>query len=141
MDNAIYLTSNAKTKTVNTEKKVTAAISEMLEAGEKISFYSVSKKTGVSRNFLYNNSRIRNAITDLKAAADSHISIDLKKTKEIDATLLLLENLRQKDEIERLKAKIELLEKRVSVLDDCLMALGDNKSAKEETKSEIFVPF
>lgn len=53
---------SAKQRTINTRNIVLEAIDEMLENGEVITFSSVSKKTGVTRKFMYNNEDIRTLI-------------------------------------------------------------------------------
>lgn len=49
----------AKQRTIVTKNIVLEAIDEMLEEGESITFTSVSKKTGVTRKFMYGNEDIR----------------------------------------------------------------------------------
>lgn len=142
MDNTIYLKNETRKRSAQAENKVMQAITEMIGAGEKISFYSVAKKTGVSRNFLYTNSKLRNAIEDLKARGKSGAAFDADKIKELDAVLLFFENERQKEEIAALKSKIEMLEKRVRLLDECLMALDKGKTSSLGYESdEISAPF
>ena len=53
---------SAKQRTINTRNIVLEAIDEMLGNGEVITFSSVSRKTGVTRKFMYNNEDIRTLI-------------------------------------------------------------------------------
>ena len=56
------------TKKISEEKFLQAyqTIIEMAERGEKISFFSVSEKAEVSRQFLYNHSELRELIREMR---------------------------------------------------------------------------
>ena len=143
MSDAIYLKAENRSKSAKAEEKALRTLHEMLEAGEKVSFYSVAKKSGLSRNFLYTNAKIRAAVTELRSDQDSPTpKDDLAKAGEFDSLLIYYENARQKKEIEQLKAKIMELEQKVRVLNKCLLALDDATPKQNEAAPEkIVVPF
>lgn len=51
-----------KQKSIAKEQLVEKKINNMRRSGKPISFYSVSKAAGVSRNFLYNNKKLKDLI-------------------------------------------------------------------------------
>lgn len=64
------------------EQYVLTTISAMMKAGEKVSFYSVQKKTGCSKSYLHNNERIAGTIR----TAAGEIS---KEPDDVSAAVLL----------------------------------------------------
>lgn len=109
-----------KQKTIDTQNKVFEALEDMLKNNEKITYYSVSKKTGVSRNFLYKNKEINLFIEKYKSskskktnqsseAKDVIITAQRKKISELESKIKqfqLDENYKVKYE----KAQKEILE-------------------------------
>ncbi|MBR2587728.1 MAG: transposase [Bacilli bacterium] len=57
----------AKVKKEKTLEKVNEAIRSLSLKGESINFNSVSKVSGVSKNFLYSNEEVKNRIQELRS--------------------------------------------------------------------------
>ena len=52
----------AKEKTQEKERLALQAVEELVNEGQKVSFYSIAKQTGLSKTFLYNNDSVRQVI-------------------------------------------------------------------------------
>lgn len=90
----------AKEKSKRRQEEVLLAIKKMEKSKESISFYSVAKKTGASKSYLYGNELI--SFTIKKAREGSQTSKRSKESKDAIIKSLLL--------------KIKLLEKEKSDL-------------------------
>jgi hypothetical protein len=81
----------AKEKTAEKEKFALEAIDELKQSGEKITFYSVAKQTGLSKTFLYNNESVRQVIEDARLGgtetSDGTQATGSLDTKQILATI------------------------------------------------------
>ncbi|AWK52755.1 hypothetical protein DIC82_17925 [Clostridium beijerinckii] len=88
------------TKRKSEEKKeyVLEIINSMIRNNDKITFYSVYKKAGVSKSFVYNNEEIRNRI-ELCRSGDLDVS-EVKDNKDI-----LIDELNKEVEFLRIKLK------------------------------------
>jgi len=64
--NTSAIVAMAKDKTSKKVELVLLEINKMQKKNEKVSIYSVSKKTGVSRSFLYNNQVLFNKIDSIR---------------------------------------------------------------------------
>lgn len=58
MSNYDKMVDKNKQRIQDTHNKVIKVINEMIQNNENITYYSVSKKSGVSRNFLYKDEDI-----------------------------------------------------------------------------------
>ena len=87
------------TKKKSQEKKeyVLEVIDAMLRNGEKVTFYSVYNKSGVSKSFVYNNEEIRTKIELCRSG-------DLKAEDVKDSKDLLIDELNK--EIQKLREKL-----------------------------------
>lgn len=117
------------TKKKSEEKKdyVLEVINAMLRNEEKITFYSVYKKAGVSKSFVYNNEEIRNRIELCRSGELSKDEVKDNKdiiidelTKEVDILKTKLKEYK-KDELwkvkyENKKKEAELLKERLERL-------------------------
>lgn len=92
----------AKEKTEEKKQIVINTINEMIANGEKITFYSVFQKAGVSKSFVYNNKEIREVI-------EKHRKSPSKKTQTKDAKDVIIES--QKRKIKELEKEIKQLQK------------------------------
>ncbi|REE84574.1 hypothetical protein A8990_114109 [Paenibacillus taihuensis] len=64
--NTSAIVAMAKDKTSKKVELVLLEIDKMKKKNEKVTFYSISKKTGVSRSFLYNNQILFNKINSIR---------------------------------------------------------------------------
>ncbi|MEK4248194.1 DUF6262 family protein [Paenibacillus sp. FSL W7-1287] len=64
--NTSAIVAMAKDKTSKKVELVLLEINKMQKKNEKVTIYSVSKKTGVSRSFLYNNQVLFNKIDSIR---------------------------------------------------------------------------
>lgn len=117
------------TRKKSEEKKdyVLEVINAMLRNEEKITFYSVYKKAGVSKSFVYNNEEIRNRIELCRSGELSKDAVKDNKdllidelTKEVDILKTKLKEYK-KDELwkvkyENKKKEAELLKERLERL-------------------------
>lgn len=90
---------HAKKKASTRQAEVLDAIKEMNKSGEKVTFYSVQKKTGASKSYLYNNEVISSAIKGIRNGSttrteNSNIAI---------IAALRAENKKLKKELDELK--------------------------------------
>lgn len=102
MKNTSKIVSLAKEKTEVKKQKVIETINQMLENEEKITFYSVYQKAGVSKSFVYNNKEIREII-------EQHRKLPSKKTQSKDAKDVIIES--QKRKIKELEKEIKKYQK------------------------------
>ncbi|MBN1060195.1 DUF6262 family protein [Clostridium botulinum] len=117
------------TKKKSEEKKeyVLEVINSMIRNEEKITFYSVYKKAGVSKSFVYNNNEIRNRIelcrngnlTKDEVKDNKDILID-ELNREID---ILTNKLKEYKKDELWKVKYENKKKEASILRERLERL------------------
>ena len=54
-ESTLKIAEMAKRKSIKRQKEVLDVIASMIKNGEKVTFYSVQKKTGASKSYLYNN--------------------------------------------------------------------------------------
>lgn len=96
-----------KQRTQDTHYKVLKTLNEMLKNNENITYYSVAKKTGVSRSFLYKDEEIKTFIDKYKTskstkkiqsqyAKDVIINAQKQKIKELEKYQKENENYKQK---------------------------------------------
>lgn len=117
-----------KAKSAKREAEVLAAINEMKEAGEKVTFYSVQKRTGASKSFLYKNETISKAIKESRSSVPGTARSEESKDAIIAALRLSIKHLQSKvrtleaERGESYKSKYEKL-------------LAENKELKEQLKS------
>lgn len=107
--NAEVLNINAKKKTEVARKKVESMISEMMLLKETINFNSVSKRSGVSKSFLYSNDDIKLRIEKIR---EKQSGVEPKKSKNNmsdDSKDVLLAAKTEK--INQLELRVEELEK------------------------------
>lgn len=100
--NTSKIVSMAKEKTEEKKQKVINTINEMIANGEKVTFYSVYQKAGVSKSFVYNNKEIREVI-------EQHRKLPIKKAQTKDAKDVIIES--QKRKIRELEKEIKQLQK------------------------------
>ena len=72
-----------KMKTDTAIAKVDEAIKTLATNGEKINFNTISKKSGVSKNFLYNNDIVKNRIIQLR---NQQINYEINQRAKFDKT-------------------------------------------------------
>ncbi|MDR1422908.1 MAG: DUF6262 family protein [Coriobacteriales bacterium] len=72
----------AKEKTAEKEKLALETIGDMKKSGQKVTFYSIAKNTGLSKTFLYNNSSVRQEIEEART-----IEPDSDRAKQDDGSL------------------------------------------------------
>lgn len=72
-----------KSKTNLAIEKVDATISELSINGEKINFNTISKRSGVSKNFLYSNEQIKQRIEELR---NKQINHEINQRSKFDKT-------------------------------------------------------
>ena len=106
-----FLAEYSKKKSIEREKEILAAIEFMKNSNEKISFYSVSKKTGASKSYLYNNPVLFETIDNCR-----------KNDKNI-------KNRSEQYENKKLKSRIVELEK---YKEKCKLLERENKALKEQ---------
>ena len=102
MKNTNKIVTLAKEKSDEKKQKVIDTINKMIESGEKITFYSVYQKAGVSKSFVYNNKVIREVI-------EQHRKNPTKRSQSKDAKDVIIES--QKRRIKELEKEINVLEK------------------------------
>ncbi|GAA0504322.1 hypothetical protein GCM10008986_34820 [Salinibacillus aidingensis] len=102
MKNTSKIVSMAKEKTEEKKQMVIETINKMIECDEKITFYSVYQKAGVSKSFVYNNEEIREVI-------EQHRKSSIKKTQTKDAKDVIIES--QKRKIKELEKEIKQYQK------------------------------
>lgn len=124
MSNYDKMVNKNKQRTQDTHNKVIKIINEMIQNNENITYYSVSKKSGVSRNFLYKDE-------DISLLIDKHkTSKSTKKIQSQDAKDVIIEAQKQKiKELEKYQKENENYKEKYDKL------LKENKSLKEQLKN------
>lgn len=96
----------------------------MLKNNENITYYSVAKKTGVSRSFLYKDEEIKTFIDKYKTSKST------KKIQSQDAKDVIINAQKQKiKELEKYQKENENYKQKYDQL------LKENKSLKEQLKN------
>lgn len=113
----------AKAKSSRREAEVISAIRSMIADGDAITFYSVAKRTGASRSFLYTNQTIRAMIEDARSDtsgkyASSKVIIDglkseIRRLKAENARLAQLDAARLDAEVVELRRQVNDLKKQL----------------------------
>ncbi|NFL34508.1 transposase [Clostridium botulinum] len=127
MNNTKKIVEITKKKSEEKKEYVLEVINSMIRNEEKITFYSVYKKAGVSKSFVYNNNEIRNRIelcrngslTKDEVKDNKDILID-ELNKEID---ILTNKLKEYKKDELWKVKYENKKKEASILRERLERL------------------
>ena len=113
-----------KQRTQDTHNKVINIINEMISNNENITYYSVSKKSGVSRNFLYKDEEISLLIEKYKT------SKSIKKMQSQDAKDVIINAQKQKiKELEKYQKDNDNYKEKYEQL------LKENKELKEQLKN------
>lgn len=113
-----------KQKTQDTHNKVIKILNEMIRENKKITYYSVSKETGVSRNFLYKDEEISLIIEKHKS------SKSIKRIQSQDAKDIIINTQKQKiKELEKYKSDNENYKNKYEQL------LKENKELKTQLKN------
>lgn len=127
MDKTQKIVEITRKKSEEKKEYVLEVINAMLRNEEKITFYSVYKKAGVSKSFVYNNEEIRNRIELCRNGELSKNEVKDNKdllidelTKEVDILKTKLKEYK-KDELwkvkyENKKKEAELLKERLERL-------------------------
>ncbi|WP_050632256.1 DUF6262 family protein [Bacillus andreraoultii] len=102
MKNTSKIVSMAKEKTEIKKSTVIETINKMIENGEKINFYTVTKRAGVSKSFLYKYDEIRELIEKYRQSPT-------KKKQSKDAKDVIIES--QKRKIKELEKEIKQYQK------------------------------
>ena len=124
MSNYDKMVDKNKQRTQDTHNKVIKVINEMIRNNENITYYSVSKKSGVSRNFLYKDE-------DISLLIDKHKTTkSTKKIQSQDAKDIIINAQKQKiKELEKYQKENENYKEKYDQL------LKENKSLKEQLKN------
>ena len=97
MDKSNKIVELTKKKSKEKKEYVLEVIDAMLRNGEKVTFYSVYKKAGVSKSFVYNNEEIR---TKIELCRSGELKVeDVKDSKD-----LLIDELNK--EVQKLREKL-----------------------------------
>lgn len=122
----------SKTKTQNTLNKVLSAIADMDRQGEKITFYAVAKRAGVSKAFLYQNVKARSTIEALRKKSEQSTGeskhYNYSDYEYLDAVTLKYENMKLKDRIFELESSNEALQAENLTLKKALSLLAREKN-------------
>ncbi|EDT27864.1 transposase [Clostridium perfringens] len=100
--NKLKIAELAKEKSIKRQKEVLDIISLMIKNGEKVTFYSVQKKTGASKSYLYNNLKIKSVIQQEREEKIVNSRTDKSKDAIIKALKMTIKNLEK--EIKELKS-------------------------------------
>ena len=111
----------AKEKTEERKQKVIETVNKMLENKEKITFYSVYQKAGVSKSFIYKNE-------DLRKLIESYRQSPIKKVQGKDAKDIIIES--QKRKISELEKQFKLQQKDESWKEKYEKLYEENKQLK-----------
>ena len=113
-----------KQRTQDTHDKVLKTLNEMLKNNENITYYSVAKKTGVSRSFLYKDEEIKTFIDKYKTSKST------KKIQTQNAKEVMINAQKQKiKELEKYQKENENYKQKYDQL------LKENKLLKEQLKN------
>lgn len=116
----------AKNKSEQTKNKVIEVINEMLVNGEKITFYSVYKRAGVSKSYVYKNEEVRLVIETYRKSS-------VKKKQGNEAKDVIIEA--QKKKIKELERKIKELKKSETYKEKYERLLIENKELKKQLEN------
>lgn len=116
----------AKTKTEETKNKVIDTINKMLEDGEKITFYSVYKNSGVSKSFVYNNDEIRMIV-------ETYRQSPVKRNRTKESKDVIIET--QKKKILELEKQLKEFQKTETYKEKYERLLVENEELKKQLKS------
>lgn len=122
MDKTQKIVEITKKKSEEKKEYVLEVINAMLRNDEKITFYSVYKKAGVSKSFVYNNEEIRNRIELCRNG-------ELSKDEVKDNKDLLIDELTR--EVDILKTKLKEYKK-----DELWKVKYENKKKEAELLKE-----
>lgn len=111
----------AKEKTEERKQKVIETVNKMLENKEKITFYSVYQKAGVSKSFIYKND-------DLRKLIESYRQSPIKKVQSKDAKDIIIDS--QKRKISELEKQFKLQQKDESWKEKYEKLYEENKQLK-----------
>ena len=111
----------AKEKTEERKQKVIETVNKMLENKEKITFYSVYQKAGVSKSFIYKNE-------DLRKLIESYRQSPIKKVQSKDAKDIIIDS--QKRKINELEKQFKLQQKDESWKEKYEKLYEENKQLK-----------
>lgn len=111
----------AKEKTEERKQKVIETVNKMLENKEKITFYSVYQKAGVSKSFIYKNE-------DLRKLIESYRQSPIKKVQSKDAKDIIIDS--QKRKISELEKQFKLQQKDESWKEKYEKLYEENKQLK-----------
>ena len=113
------LKKNWQERTTEAREKANKSISELSAQGKSVNFSSVSKLSGCSKNFLYNDKEIREKIEnrrkyEVQKEMNQRAKFDVNtSSKDVIITAkdkriakLEAENSRLRDEVERLRGKL-----------------------------------
>ena len=91
----------------NRQEEILETIGQMRKTGENISFYSVAKKTGASKSYLYRNELIANTIDKYRKIHSNSRTEDSK-----DVLIKALQNkvLKLQEENKQLKEQLKMRE-------------------------------
>lgn len=106
-ERTLKIVEHSKNKTVETQQKAINAINEMKKNGEKITYYSVRQKTGISKSFLYNNEEVSALIRENVEEERSKIT----SPEHEEYLKLKKENKSLKKRIEELEEELEACQK------------------------------
>ena len=120
------ITEMAKAKSEKRQKEVLDAIKKMQKDGEPVTFYSVQKKTGASKSYLYNNEAIASAIKEARTMKTEPMSSGSEKAV-IMALRKKIKDLEKQLEKER-EANAE------SYREKCIKLQNENEQLKEQLK-------
>lgn len=118
----------AKENSINREKEVLKTIIEMKKNGDKITFYSVQKKTKAAKSYLYKNETIFNTINAHRILQNKNKRTDESKDVIISSLRLKISRLeKQFNEIEKINSD--------SYKNKCEKLLVENIELKEQLKN------
>ena len=100
MDRTLGIKEHAKMKSRKRQTEVLSTIQEMKKHGEKVTFYSVSKKSGASKSYLYNNEIIAAEIRSIRQGSEY--------TRSSQSEKAIISSLRY--EIRKLNQQISMLQ-------------------------------
>lgn len=123
MKNTEKVVEMAKQKSARREAEVLAAIQKMTLDGDAVTFYSVAKKTGAAKSYLYANETLRRAIEEARKSkpekyTGSKVVIDglkrqVKSLESENARLRALDAAKLQAENAALKRRVGELELRL----------------------------
>lgn len=100
----------AEVKKLKRQEEVLVAIDKMKMMGETINFYTVSRKTGASKSYLYDNKVLSERIKLERLSGNT--SGETEKSREVKMKALMLENKRLKSINKQLEGYREKYEKK-----------------------------